>query len=611
MNDVALPTFALTLPESPPFPVEIIELVLHDPLDEPFAVEIVVHSTEHDLAPTDVVGRPLLLSMPSAGRPLVVSALVVTLRQETTEPTGVSRYRLVAMAPLWLASRRVEHRIFQHASAVDIVAEVLRGYDGRIPEPVLRLERSYPSRDYVAQYGETDLAFVCRILAEEGIALCHLHDGSGAPVLFDNAALLPKSEPLLFRQASDLRPAAPHVSEAAFEASVASSRVTLRDYDYERPAVALEALAIDPSMGASEEPLERYEFEVGRFRDPLNGQALALTRLEEQRWPADRAVMRASVPLGAGSVFLLVGHPRPSANREWLVVRSRARSRSGSEELFEVEAIPFERSYRPRRLPKPRVIGTQTAFVVGAPGEEIDVDALGRVCLRFRWDRRGKSHETTRRARVSQASAGPGYGHACLPRVGDEVVVDFLDGDPDEPLVIGRVHNGQSPTPRPLPADKAVSTWRSRSTPGGDGYNEIALEDDAGRERIFVHAERDLVVEVENDARITVGGDVERVVRGSTVERVTGSERRDVDGDVELHAGNVRVHAEDVVFRVARFGVAANVIVLLGGGAAIRIGEGNIKMAADGNISMAAGGDVSISAGGNVDVDGTLIKLNS
>ncbi|MCA9619486.1 MAG: type VI secretion system tip protein VgrG, partial [Myxococcales bacterium] len=596
-----------------------------------FGLDVVFHSPRHDLAPEDYLGQRAEIDL-DAPLPFSLRGIVTRFHAETTEPTGVSRYRLHIAPTLWLLSQRLTSRIFQELSPSQMVAAIAAEHGELVDAPVVRLGREEIAREYTVQYGESDLDFVRRLLADHGISFV---TGLGrAAVLSDALRSLAEAVPsLIFRPEAGLGASAPHVLEASFETVLAPSAAIVADYDQERPPVQLLGRAIDVDAMGAERRLGRDEFAVGKFDDEAGASRRAVDRLWGARSRREVARLRLSFPVVAGRVLRLVDHPKERHNGEWLVVGARSRvTPSGAQ--HEVQVIGVDAPHRPAPLPTPRVIGTQTAFVVGEPGREIDVDSQGRVCLRFHWDRRAKSHETTRRVRVSQGWAGPGYGFVCLPRVGDEVVVDFLDGDPDRPIVVGRVHNGVSPPPQQLEEQQAWSTWRSRSTPGGDGFNELTFDDAAGAERVYLHAQRDLIAEVENDAHVTVKGHVYGNVFGNGCGRVGGDLSLDLEGDVDVSiSGNLKVDATDIAVH------ARGEMHLSSDGPRIdespnhRIGTGGLIMEASaatyvvtphfhvlsGNIVLDAGGSkiaissggIAIESSGPVTINGSVIKLNS
>jgi type VI secretion system secreted protein VgrG len=309
-----------------------------------------------------------------------------------------------------------------------------------------------------------------------------------------------------------------------------------------------------------------------------------------------------------------------------------------------LELMDLAQPFRPAPLPKPRIHGTQTAFVVGAEGQEIDVDKYGRVEVEFRWDRRDKhSGGTSRRVRVAQGWAGAGFGFVMLPRVNEEVIVAYLDGDPDEPIIVGRVHNALVATPLKLPAEKAISVWRSRSTPKSDGYNEILMDDQAGAERLTMRAQRDFKQVVEHDAETIVGRNDSRTVKGNRTltvlgnqaEKVTGDKSIDAGGALDLHGKTVSIISDDRMDLYAgahlQISCAANRddetsgnhttvadALFLKGRSGVQVvgpkihvfGGEEIHLQVGGSsIHMTAGG-IKITSGGDVEVNGGLVKLN-
>lgn len=638
MNDTTLSptkTYRLKLPESPDVALDVVDVVIDDALDELFRVEVAVHTTSAELSPRDYVGRHLALDVPSLSGTLKIRAIIASMRQELAEPTGISRYRLVAVPALWLTRQRKNSRIFQGQSVVTMIHAITADYGERIPACPTELSVTPPEREYIAQYGESDWDMIHRSAADYGIALAALHDGSGKVLLSDDLGSVGAraGEAVPFRPLSDLTPEEPHVLAAVFESQLTPSGAHVRDYDYARPKLPLDGRALDADAFASELALETFEFAVGKFDDESTGGERAQSRLQEGRRERERAIFQTSLPAAPGTLFTLADHPRADANIEWLVVASTTRA-THTTARHEVIAIPAAQRYRPSRRPAPRVIGTQTAVVVGPDTEEIDVDAEARVCVRFRWDRRDKTADTTRRVRVSQAWAGPGYGFVCIPRIGDEVVVDFLDGDPDRPIIVGRVFNGINPPPQKLPEQKAWSTWRSRSTPGGEGFNEITLDDAAGDERIYVHAQKDAIVEVENDVHAHVKGNVNGLVRGNGTGGVKGTGKLSIDGDASLSVGgDLAIDVDGSINASAGANIAlsagdqrrdesTNHFIETGGlwitaSSAVQVNTahfhvfaGDIKLQAGGSVIEITSGGINIKSGGDVVVNGAVIKLN-
>jgi type VI secretion system secreted protein VgrG len=636
MSEPLLPFdgYVLSLPESPSIDAALVELRLSDAIDELFALDLWLDSTASELRAADFVGRPLSIDMPAMHGVMRVRGVIAELHQHSAEPTGVSRYRLRAHPWLWLTTQRRNCRIFQHHSVPALIHALCASSGAGIPPCTAHLSTTPQTFEYQAQYNESDWALLRRRASDVGLSLCALHDGSGSMMLSDDlAAFAARMEGAIpYKPSSELLGMSPHVSQASFDTVLSPSASQVRDYDHRRPLLDLVGRAFEADPLASEAPLEHYEHRVGRFDTEAGGAALARLWLEQARSRRERATFLCSHPAAPGTILTLSGHPRSDANIDWLVVAARTRATS-HEAAHEVDAIPLQQPHRPARLSPPRIIGMQTAVVVGAPGEEIDVDSEGRVCVRFRWDRRDQLHDTTRRVRVAQGWAGPGYGLVCLPRVGDEVIVEFLDGDADQPLIVGRVHNGINPSPLVLPDHKAHSTWRSRSTPGGDGFNEITLDDLAGSERIYVHAQRDAVIEVNNDVHADVGGHVQGLVRGNASGGVKGSGSMSIDGDASLRVGGdltveasaIRASASgDIVLAAGdeRIDESTNHRIRTGGlyvnGKSViqlvtphfHVFSSDIKLTAGGSSITLGPGGISIDSDGPVVVNGSVIKLN-
>ncbi len=289
--------------------------------------------------------------------------------------------------------------------------------------------------------------------------------------------------------------------------------------------------------------------------------------------------------------------------------------------------------FRPPRRAKPRVHGTQTAFVVGGYGKEIDVDPLGRVDVEFRWDRRDrKIGGLSRRVRVSQGWAGPGSGFVMLPRVGDEVIVSYLDGDPDEPIVIGRVHNAVIATPLTLPKEQTQSVWRSRSSPGGAGFNQILMEDAAGAERLDLRAERDFRTDTGRNSATTVGVDQSTKIGGHSSIVVAGTQSISA-GAVAISAGPYKINAQTVTINASvamtrsagdvmkdnstnhfietgGLWVSATSIVQMMASRILLQGDAEVTLVSGGSAITITPGGITIASKGPVTVTGSIIKLN-
>ena len=532
---------------------------LREAMSELFELTVEVLVPDPSIDEKAIVGQAVVIDFGDEPFLKEIHGIVRQMEQRTAVQSGDSLYAWLIVPPLWLTTRRRDHRIFQDLSVPEIVEAVLvdATYGGRIAIPALLLG-AYEAREYVVQYAETDWEFLSRILADEGIASFFDHASGSAWTLVDDTSV---SAPSLtgsipFSDPTNLNPVvagtadAPHVQTAVIRSGVETSVVTLRDYDFEKPEFILEAKKASDAAGAftNESPLEAYTFEVGKFTLQVPGDARAARILEADRTTRRRLLCTSSFALPPGTRMPLVDHPRADLAGDFLVVRAQTVMEADNRGSHELEFVDLANRFRPALRAKARIHGTQTAFVVGASGEEIDVDKYGRVEVEFRWDRRDKhSGGTSRRVRVAQGWAGAGFGFVMLPRVNEEVIVAYLDGDPDEPMIVGRVHNAFVTTPLQLPKDKAISVWRSKSTPKSDGYNQILMDDQAGAERLEMHAQRDFKLVVERDAETVVGRNDKRTVKGNRSLHVLGNQTEKVDGDKDIDAtGALDLHGKTV-----------------------------------------------------------------
>jgi type VI secretion system secreted protein VgrG len=596
-----------------------------------FEVSVVARSPNDDLDLGAFVGRGAAIRVaPGAALGAQVWAGVCSfMEQDQAEPSGLSTYTLRIAPGLWLLGHRRNHRIFQHRSVPEIVSTILAEWG---IDPVWALRRdAYPPLEYRVQYGESDLAFVERLLEEAGISyfFANAPERRSALVLSDAPEAAPPREGGAVPFADHPNPVEPiaHVTRVRVREEVRHGKATIRDFDFRRPDFPLFGRA--SAAGEVEERLERYGYAPGAFvveggaggdtpvaddkgvarADEKAGTALADRQLAGER--ADRRSVSFetnATDVGPGVVLSIARHPRGdlAPDRSLLVIE---RSLEGTFEGLRpascragFASVP----HRPRmKTPKPRVQGVQSAVVVGPAGEEIHTDELGRVRVQFHWDREGRRDgDSSCWMRVSQGWAGGGYGMITLPRVGHEVLVGFFEGDPDQPLVVGRVFNGTARVPYDLPAHRTRSTWRSDSSPGSSGFNEIMMEDAKGRELVYVQAERDLDKLVKHDETVTVGrrratrvGEVDEAaigVREASHIEGTPTGREMVAGRITLTTGEATITLEGPNISLQ---AAAN--ILLGAGASILANAGaNVVIQGAANITVASGATAVVKAGG-------------
>jgi type VI secretion system secreted protein VgrG len=531
---------------------------IEESLSEPFSILIVARSPRSIDLET-IVGRAAALEISGgdpidAGTPHRWSGICHHIEQVRAEPTGLSTYELHLAPVLWLLGQRRGYRIHQHLTIPAIIDRILADWS---ITPKWRLSRSYPQLEYRVQYGESDLAFFTRLLEEAGITFTFEGTENGSTLTLDDAfhagAARPRGLPFVD---------SPNEVQKEFATNLKISRemrpgaFAIRDYDFRRPTFALLGQATSPAAGV-EERLEQFHYQPGHFliegaeggdtpaADDRGvarysadfGKARAGERLSSERVGRASITFRTQVlDLVPGSVFGIEDHPHVSLGDDRrLVVLGRAIDGAVATDWTfssEVRATSAAEPHRPPRVTqKPIVDGVQTAIVVGASGQEIHTDEFGRVRVQFPWDREGASDERSSCwIRVSQGWGGTGFGLIHLPRIGQEVLVGFLEGDPDQPVVVGRVFNATNVTPYPLPKHQTRSTWKSNSSPGGDGFNEIMFEDQSGSELVWVQAQKDLRKLVNNDETVTVGHDRQKLVKGDETETVGGTRTEVTNG---------------------------------------------------------------------------------
>lgn len=425
-----------------------------------------------------------------------------------------TNYRAEVVPWLWFLTRTADCRIFQNKSVPEIVQKIFA--DLGFQDYELKLINSYRKRDYCVQYRETDFNFVSRLMEEEGICYFFRHQaGKHVLVLADDASAHdPCPGQAKARCEFAVGGWAPDdvIEEWRSEQEFRSSAWAHTDYNFETPSTNL-------MVSLQEAPkYEVYDY-PGIYTKRAEGDKLAKMRLQETTAFKNRATGKSTCrSFNSGFVVDVTEHYRKDVNRKWLLTAVHHQATMGgsyatgsTEEEFHYsntfECIPAEVPFRPPRMTaKPQVQGCQTAVVVGPKGEEIYTDKYGRVKVQFHWDREGKRNESSSCwVRVSSPWAGKNWGGIQIPRIGQEVVVDFLEGDPDEPLIIGRVYNAENMPPWALPGKAVISGFKSDSTKGGGGYNEFSMDDTKGTELINVHAQYDQQKRVEHDERVNVG----------------------------------------------------------------------------------------------------------
>lgn len=515
----------------------------------------------------------------------------------------------------WMLTLSADCKIFQEMTVPDILEAVLQ--DKGVTDFKNNLTGSYQPREYCVQYNETHFDFLSRLMEEEGIFYYFEHaDGIHTLILVDDVSGL---TPCPGADTVDYGTEATWVQQnvattVTVSESVMPGEHAVDDFYFETPTTdlmtATAGKAADPGAGTR----RIYEY-PGRYVKKDRGTVLSKLRIEENEVPGKSLSGESYArPFTSGYKFTLAKHYRSDVNAEWILLRvHHAFEWDHYENQF--EAIPSKTPYRPPRVtPKPFIPGTQTAIVVGKSGEEIWTDEYGRIKVQFHWDQIGTNDENSSCwIRVAQPWAGKTWGQIFLPRIDQEVVVTFVDGDPDRPLVTGSVYNAIQTVPYGLPAEQTKSTIKSNSSKGGGGFNEMRFEDKKGEEEIYVHAQKDQNIEVLNDRTKTIGNDETNTIQNSRTTTI-----KDADDTLTVETGNRVVTVKNS--RTTTIQDADDTLTVSTGNRIVNVDTGNeehtvagdFTVTVQGNLTLDVAGTITIKAGSSISTEaGTSVATKA
>jgi type VI secretion system secreted protein VgrG len=589
-----------------------------------FEVDLLSPSAAIDLK--SVLGKPLTLEIQTAGdKPRFLNGQVVRFSMVGREG-GTSRhtvYRATVRPWLWYLTRSSDNKIFQDKSVVDILEEVFGDYGFAFEK---KLSGSYRQWEYCVQYNESDFAFVSRLMELEGIYYYFKHEqNQHTLVLADDAG---SHEPMPGYETINYFAADREVTEDMEvirdwqpSQELRSGSYTVDDFNFTTPKGDLVNVRSQP-LGGDNASYEMYEW-LGDYPAAGDGEHYARVRLEESQALAQRSAGQATVRgMAPGYTFTMRNSPRSDDNQEYLAVAVNYSLREGGyatgaapgEYNFDFVVQPTALAFRaPRQTPPPRTSGPQTATVVGPEGEEIWTDQYGRVKVQFHWDRYGQRNENSSRfVRVSHIWAGERFGGVFTPRIGQEVVVDFIGGRPDRPVIVGRVYNADQMPPFALPGEATKSGIVTRSSKGGSEAtaNAFVFEDKMGAEQILVHAERNLDVEVEGDETHTTEKTRTTLIKGhESATYETGEERHITGGAVETIKGGedrtVTGGATETVTEGEKRTITGGATETISGGET-RLVDGGIKETVNGDILLTVNGStIRLVSGADIRITGS------
>lgn len=605
-------------------PLLLIRLHAKEELSQPFEYVADLLSEHDDIDPNKLLGQPMTIMVRTADdRVRYFQGLVSNFSYRGPE-AAYAHYQAVIRPWFWFLARNRDCRIFQDMTVRDVFEKVAKDTH-QFSDFKWNTTATYKKRDYCVQYRESDFNFLSRLLEEEGIYYYFEHEESKHTMIlgdsytaFTSIKGTEKNGPKVpFRPQGEAGLELEHVSEWQVLHELQSGTTVIDDFDFEKPKVELQSKS-QISREHAQSKFEVYDY-PGLYWVNGDGDQLSKVRIEELQSNFKRLAGTSDHrELNAGKLFKLAEHPRKGEDAEYALIKTEidvesgeiAQTREGAENKFTVKfvAIPSRDPFRPARTTKkPFVHGPQTAIVVGKSGEEIWTDKYGRVKLQFHWDREGKSDENSSCwIRVSQAWAGKNWGSMHIPRIGQEVVVTFLEGDPDRPLVIGRVYNADLMPPYGLPDNQTQSGILSRSSKGGTGENanELRFEDKKGEEKVTFHAEKDFDREVENNDSLKVGS--AKAEDGSqTIEiwKNRSAEIKTGDDVTKVTAGSSTIEAAQKI----TLKVGASTIVI----EPAKISLTSPEITVTGNAKISASAPMTeVSGAGALTLSGGMVKIN-
>ena len=637
---------------------DVIEFTLDEALSETFLLRVELSSFDAAVDFGALLDQPALLTIWRGDAPVRHVHGIVTSFQQGDTGFRRTRYRAVLEPALARAALCSDWRIFQQRSVPEILEQVIRSHGITDYEQVTT--NDHLPREYCVQGGDTDLQFVDRLAAEEGFFYRFAHGDNGHRLIHGDRIYVHGAidgGPVTYNPAPGGDQPEPALRRFTYAEHVRTARQTQRDYTYTHPLYDQEHSWAARDLPHQAAPYERYDY-PGRYKRDEAGKPFTQSRLLGLRRDARLATVEGDdARLVPGVAFDLAGHPREDWNHGWRPVRMRhygvqhtsqqeegAQASQGTQYRYTADIVPDRVDWKPAPARKPRIDGPQIASVVGPANEEIYCDDFGRVKVQFPWDRLGRSDEhSSCWIRVSQNWAGAAWGHMAIPRIGQEVIVDFLDGDCDQPIIIGRTYRATNLPPYELPLHKTRMTIKSKSHKG-DGFNELRFEDELDQEEIYVHAQKDQNIHVNHDETTFVGNDrSERVQHDESI--AIGNDRKEsVGNDESVTIGHDRRHtveqddfldiARNHVIRTAKDRIeevgnhridktAANQLIDIGGNAEITV-QGHQKLNAGKSIERRTlryelqcsekavlrgpGGTITIDHGG-ITLEGIAIKL--
>jgi len=517
----------------------------HEEISRLFAYDLEMVSEKESIAAEEIVGKNVTITIRLADdSPRYCNGFVSRFTADYGDGNATF-YRAEVVPWLWFLTRTADCRIFQNKTIPQIIEQIFSDL-GFSDYETSEIKGEHKEWEYCVQYRETDFNFVSRLLEQEGIFYYFRHeDGKHTLVLADQVGAYrdaPERE-VECPDSAGSYPVKDHITDWKHEYEFTPGKWAQTDYDFKKPSTSLMANASTLVQLPGNSKYEIYDY-PGEYLEKSDGDGETKIRMEEEEVPHNRvnaaSTCRTFTP---GGKFTLTKHGCPAEEGKSYVITSIRHAASdptystggGGQTSYQnsFTCIPDSVVFRPARsTPKSLVSGIQTAVVVGPKGEEIYCDEFGRVKVQFHWDREGQTDDKSSCwIRVAHNIAGKKWGFMAIPRIGQEVVVDFLEGDPDRPLIVGSVYNAEQMPHYKLPDEQTKTYIKTNSSKSGDGFNELRFEDKKDKEQIFLHAQRNLDARVRADSMESVGGNRHLIVGGQKNGSKTGDQHEMVYRD--------------------------------------------------------------------------------
>ncbi len=580
-----------------------------------FDYQLQLTSSDAAIDLNQLLGKPMGLSVQLDGGGQRYFHGIVARCSQNIDTGQFASYQVTLRPWLWLLSRTSDCRIFQNLSIPQIIKQVFRDLGFSDFEDAL--SRPYREWEYCVQYRETSFDFVSRLMEQEGIYYFFRHEKDRHVLVLADAygahSSVPGYASVPYYPRDEQQRERDHIFDWHLAQEVQSGSLELNDYDFQRPSARIDVRSAMPRPHtAGDYPLYDYP---GTYVQSSDGEHYAQTRIEALQSLHERIELSGNTRgLGVGNLFSLTGFSRQDQNREYLIVgiryylvqESLESGAGGGSAQFEsnLTCIDSQQSFRPlASTHKPMVQGPQTARVVGPSGEEIWTDQYGRVKVHFHWDRHDQSNENSSCwIRVSQAWAGKNWGSMQIPRIGQEVIVSFLEGDPDRPIITGRVYNAEQTVPYDLPANATQSGMKSRSSKGGSpaNFNEIRMEDKKGAEQLYIHAERNQDIVVEVNESHSVGNNRNKSIGHDEYVTIGNKRTRIVQHVDELAVGQKKLDS-----------IGQSYVIEVGQRLRLVCGASILELNASGEINL-CGVNISVHASSDAQINtGGVLHLNN